>query len=88
MWRDAARYDGPLDAAYVQLKGGMMLEEKWDTPSFALDGVRKDIGLMAEAAQGSGMSADLLTALQDCFDRASEAGLGGADMAAVRAAFR
>jgi 3-hydroxyisobutyrate dehydrogenase len=79
---------GPVDAPYVQLKGGLMLEEKWETPSFAVDGVRKDLGLMVEAAKESGMPADLLSALQGYYDRTSEAGLGGADMAAVRAAFR
>ena len=78
---------GPVDAPYVQLKGGLMLEQDWDTPAFALDGVRKDIGLMVEAAAGTDVPPDLLRTLLGYYDRASEAGHGDADMAAVRAAF-
>jgi 3-hydroxyisobutyrate dehydrogenase len=79
---------GPVDAPYVQLKGALMIEESWDTPSFAVDGVRKDVTLMIEAAKDAGVPAKLLKTLLTYYDRASEAGLGGADMAAVRAAFR
>ncbi len=78
---------GPVDAPYVQLKGGVMLEHDWDEPSFAIDGVRKDIGLMVEAAKDAGVSPKLLKTLLTYYERASGAGLGGADMAAVRAAF-
>ena len=78
---------GPVDAPYVQLKGGLMLDGAWDDPSFALDGVRKDLGLMVEAAKDHDVSPKLLKALLSLYDRGSEAGLGGADMAAVRAAF-
>ena len=48
---------------------------------------RYDLGLILAAAQDAGMTTDLLTALLVPYDRASEAGLGGADMAAVRSAF-
>ena len=78
---------GPVDAPYVQLKGGLMLEQKWDTPAFAVDGVLKDVGLMVEAAKENDVSPKLLKALLALYERTSEAGLGGADMAAVRAAF-
>ena len=78
---------GPVDAPYVQLKGNLMLERDWDTPSFAVDGVRKDVDLIIEAARSADVSPKLLKALLTYYDRASEAGLGGADMAAVRAAF-
>ncbi len=78
---------GPLDAPYVQLKGGLMLEEKWDTPAFPVDGVRKDVALMVDAAKEAGVSPKLLKTLLALYERTSEAGLGGADMAAVRAVF-
>lgn len=77
---------GPSDSAYAQLKGGLMLEENWAT-SFAVDGVRKDIGLMVDAARGADFPVGLLSALLEQFDRASEQGHGEDDMAAVRTAF-
>jgi 3-hydroxyisobutyrate dehydrogenase len=78
---------GAADSAYAQAKGAIMADRSWDEPSFALDSVRKDIGLMVEAAQGAGLPDDLLSTLLSLYDRASQRGLGGADMAAVRAAF-
>ena len=78
---------GAADSAYAQLKGGMMAERSWDAPSFALDSVRKDVGLMVDSARATGFPDDLLTALLAVYDRASECGHGAADMAAVRAAF-
>ena len=54
---------GPVDAPYVQLKGGLMVSESWATPSFAVDGVRKDVGLMVDTAQGTTLSTDLLETL-------------------------
>jgi 3-hydroxyisobutyrate dehydrogenase len=78
---------GAADSAYAQLKGGIMADRSWDDPSFALDSVRKDVGLMIDAARAEGYPDDLLTALLAVYDRASERGYGGADMAAVRAGF-
>ena len=78
---------GAADSAYAQLKGGIMADRSWDDPSFALDSVRKDVGLMIESARAEGYPDDLLTALLAVYDRASERGYGGADMAAVRAGF-
>ena len=78
---------GPVDSPYARLKGGAMLEEDWATPSFALDGVRKDLGLIVEAAGPAGVPTVLLDAVRATFDAASERGHGGEDMAAVRAAF-
>jgi 3-hydroxyisobutyrate dehydrogenase len=76
----------PVDSAYAQLKGGAMLAGDWTT-SFAVDGVRKDVGLMIEAAAGAAFPTELLDAALGAFDRASEAGHGADDMAAVRTAF-
>ncbi len=78
---------GPVDAPYVQLKGGLMIDEDWATPAFAVDGVAKDLGLMLEAAESAGLSPDLLRTLLAYYERTSAEGAGGADMAAVRQAF-
>ena len=78
---------GAADSAYAQLKGTIMVDRSWDDPSFALDSVRKDVGLMIDSATSAGFPDDLLTALLAVYDRASGRGLGGADMAAVRAGF-
>jgi 3-hydroxyisobutyrate dehydrogenase len=78
---------GAADSAYAQGKGGVMLEGAWDDPAFALDSVVKDVGLMIDAARDSGFPDELLVSLLTLYDRASQRGLGGADMAAVRAAF-
>lgn len=78
---------GPVDAPYVGLKGALMISEEWQTPSFAVDGVKKDLGLMLSAAEESGLRPDLLRTLLDLYERTSEAGSGDADMAAVRRSF-
>jgi 3-hydroxyisobutyrate dehydrogenase len=78
---------GPTDSGYAQLKGSMMVERRWDEPAFALDSVVKDVGLMVDAAQATGYPDVLLATVLALFDRASERGYGGADMAAVRTAF-
>ncbi len=78
---------GPADSAYAQGKGSIMLEQAWDDPAFAIDSVVKDVGLMIDAARDIGFPDELLTSLLALYDRASDRGLGGADMAAVRAAF-
>ena len=64
-----------------------MVDRSWDDPSFALDSVRKDVGLMVDSAEAAGFPDDLLTTLVAIYDRAAERGHGGADMAAVRAGF-
>jgi 3-hydroxyisobutyrate dehydrogenase len=83
---DAIR-GGGADSGYAQLKGSMMAERAWDEPSFALDSVVKDVGLMVEAARDSGFPDDLLATLLALYGRASERGAGDSDMAAVRVAF-
>jgi 3-hydroxyisobutyrate dehydrogenase len=78
---------GAADSAYAQGKGSIMAARAWDDPAFALDSVVKDVGLMVDAARESGFPDELLATLLALYDRASERGLGGADMAAVRVAF-
>jgi 3-hydroxyisobutyrate dehydrogenase len=77
---------GPTDSAYAQLKGQAILGGDY-TPSFAVDGVVKDIGLMLDAADDVGFPAELLAAVRAMFARASREGHGDKDMAAVRFAF-
>ncbi|MEP6816910.1 MAG: NAD-binding protein [Marmoricola sp.] len=77
---------GAVDAPYAQLKGAAMLAGDYAT-SFAVDGVRKDTGLMVEAARGAAFPVDLLSAVLTRFDQAAELGHGADDMAAVRSAF-
>ena len=83
---DAIR-GGPTDSVYAQLKGSIMADRSWDVPSFALDSVVKDVGLMVDAARDGGFPDELLVTLLALYDRASERGVGEADMAAVRVAF-
>jgi 3-hydroxyisobutyrate dehydrogenase len=78
---------GAADSAYAQGKGRIMVERAWDDPAFGLDSVVKDVGLMVDAARASGFPDDLLSTLLALYEQASERGLGGADMSAVRAAF-
>jgi 3-hydroxyisobutyrate dehydrogenase len=77
---------GPTDSPYAQLKGAAMIAGEFAV-SFALDGVRKDLGLIREAAVSSGTSTLLMDGSRSCFDRAAELGHGRDDMAAVVAAF-
>ncbi len=85
LFLDAIR-GGAVDTPYAHVKGAAMLDDS-DAVSFALDGVRKDVGLMVEAARGAGFPDDLLTTTLGLFDRAAQAGHGSEDMAAVKAAF-
>lgn len=78
---------GASDSPYVHVKGAMMLTGQFP-PSFALDGVRKDLGLIREAEQQAGTTTVLTEAVLACFDAAAEQGHGSDDMAAVVAAFR
>jgi 3-hydroxyisobutyrate dehydrogenase len=78
---------GPSDSPYAQLKGKAMLAGDF-TPSFGLDGGRKDLGLIADAAAGAGITAALLDGVRALFDAASAAGHGDDDLAAVVTAFR
>lgn len=73
---------GPSDCAYAHLKGGQMLAGDFE-PSFGLDGARKDVGLITEAAERAGADTTLLTALSEVYRTASERGYGEQDISAV-----
>lgn len=77
---------GASDTPYAQSKGDAWLKGELD-PQFALDGLLKDLGLIRAAVEGAGMDAELVGALHDTFQRASNSGHGGQDIAAVAAAF-
>ena len=77
---------GPTDTPYAQLKGAMMIEKDY-TPSFAVDGVLKDLALMVDAVDGTDVSVRLLLPLYDAFV-ASSSGHDKDDIAAVITSFR
>ncbi len=72
---------GPLDSAYAQLKGKMMIEGDFP-PSFPLELAAKDARLILEAA-GDADSLPLLAAVREQMQRAVELGHGDEDMAAT-----
>jgi 3-hydroxyisobutyrate dehydrogenase len=73
-----------VDTPYAQLKGKAMLAGAYDA-QFRLDGLRKDLDLMA--AQADGTDTALLTALRATYAAASDLGHGDDDIAAVAEAF-
>lgn len=79
---------GAADSPYLQAKARAILEDRTSDPQFALDGVVKDLGLIREATAERDVPTDLVDALLGLYRRASDAGHGGEDMAAVAAAFQ
>ena len=73
---------GAMDAPYVQLKGGAMLDGDF-TPAFGLDGAAKDAGLIVDAARAAGADLAVIEAVQQHFARALAAGHGDKDMSAT-----
>jgi 3-hydroxyisobutyrate dehydrogenase len=77
---------GAADTPYAQLKGAMMLSGEF-APAFGLDGGRKDLSLIIDAAGRAGVDPTLLDALQGQYDRAAKEGRGDDDLAAVYTTF-
>jgi 3-hydroxyisobutyrate dehydrogenase len=77
---------GQSDTPYAHLKGKTMLAGEFPA-QFALDGVLKDVTLIRTAVEGAGLDATLITAVQAAYQKASDAGHGGEDIAAVYTAF-
>lgn len=77
---------GATDSGYAHAKTAAMVSGDY-TPSFALDGVRKDLGLVIAAAQAAGVDARMAQAQDALYAHASQLGRGDQDMAAVREAF-
>lgn len=74
------------DSAYAHTKGAAMIAGEFPA-QFALDGLRKDIGLITEAARAADVDTTLLEALGRVYADASAAGHGVDDIAAVGTAF-
>lgn len=70
------------DSPYAHTKGASMLAGEFPA-SFALDGLRKDVGLIRDAAHGSGIDVTLLDALSTVYAGAADLGYGDSDIAAV-----
>ncbi|MBD7982281.1 NAD(P)-dependent oxidoreductase [Oerskovia sp. Sa2CUA9] len=77
---------GASDSPYAHLKGAEMIAGEF-APQFALDGLRKDIGLISEAAAQAHLDPALLDALSDLYGSAAARGHGSDDIAAVYTAF-
>jgi 3-hydroxyisobutyrate dehydrogenase len=76
-----------VDAPYLHIKGEAIIAGQF-APSFAVDGAVKDTGLIAAAMRESGTDASLMDAVGRQYRKASDAGHGEEDMAAVFRAFR
>jgi 3-hydroxyisobutyrate dehydrogenase len=74
---------GPLDMGYLQLKAGLILEDRLTPASFAVDTAAKDARLIVEAGRKHGVRMDVAEAGYDRFRRASTQGHGDEDMAAT-----
>ena len=77
---------GAVDTPYLHTKGEAMIAGVFAT-SFAVDGAVKDTGLIAAAMRESGTDAALIDAVGQQYRKASAAGHGEQDMAAVYHAF-
>ena len=71
----------PVGSPYAQLKGQLIVSEKFEPPSFPLRLAAKDARLVLEAANGVPMPVTRATAEQ--MQRAAELGHGDEDMAAT-----
>src|SRR3954469_15449836 len=80
----AAIEGGPLDAPYVHLKSGLMLDGDYP-PSFALSVAAKDARLIREALAAAGVSDRLAAAVLETMDAAAERlpDASGVDVAAL-----
>jgi 3-hydroxyisobutyrate dehydrogenase len=72
---------GPIDNAYAQMKGRMMIERSFE-PAFKLELAAKDAGLVLEAAQRHDLDLPMLEAIRSQLDEAA-AEHGEKDMAAT-----
>lgn len=72
---------GPLDTAYLQIKGAAMLDGDF-APSFTVEGGAKDARLIAAAGRAAGLTLDLAEASATRLARAEAQGHGAEDLAA------
>jgi len=77
---------GQSDSQYAHVKGASMIAGEYPA-SFALDGLRKDLGLIDDAIAGGEVDARMLQALIGVYATASERGHGSDDIASVHEGF-
>src|SRR5919202_1861554 len=73
---------GPLGVPYSQMKGQMMIEERFPT-SFSAILARKDAGLVLDAADDNGLRLPMTEAAAAHLDETINAGRGEEDMGAI-----
>ncbi len=78
---------GQPDSPYAHVKGAAMLSGDFD-PQFELDGLRKDLALIAADAHTAGVPTDLVDVLAQAYKTAAGADAAPRDIAAVVDAFR
>ena len=74
--------DGPLDAPYARVKGGMMIRRDYP-PQFPLALALKDARLIAQMGTEAGLTMRLTEAVVAYFEAALAKGRGGQDFAAI-----
>jgi 3-hydroxyisobutyrate dehydrogenase len=72
----------PMDSPYLQLKGSLIVNRTFE-PQFKLETALKDVDLIKELAERSGVDLPLVEATARAFARAVELGHGDEDMAAT-----
>jgi 3-hydroxyisobutyrate dehydrogenase len=75
------------DTPYAQMKGRAMLAGDF-SPAFGIDGGRKDLRLIIEAARAHGVDEHMLEAVLAYYDNAAQLGHDEDDLAAVYTALR
>jgi 3-hydroxyisobutyrate dehydrogenase len=78
---------GPLDSAYLRVKGGAMIEGSF-APAFGITGGEKDAGLILAAAAEHGLELPVLAAVREQLSAVIAAGHTDEDLAAVVRAYR
>jgi len=76
--------DGPLDSPYAHIKGRAMIEGDFSEASFKLDLALKDAGLVLTEVENTDLKMPVLRAAAEHLERASAAGHGEQDMAAMQ----
>ncbi len=85
LFLDAIR-GGGTDMPYAHAKGAAMMSSNYE-PSFSIDGVVKDLGLIRAAAVRAGVPDEILAVVLEKFQESVRDGHGADDMAAVYSAF-
>jgi 3-hydroxyisobutyrate dehydrogenase len=79
---------GPLDLPYLRMKMDLILNDRLEPASFAVDTARKDAHLIIDAADEEGLTLDGAAASAARLDRVAEQGRAKQDMAAAYYASR